>query len=155
MQVCITPRHSSRRTTGSNLFECLLCQKPQAFRPLVLYKVYAVEFSTQDGMWEGDQLLTPEWIKYSTTVPPRNLNYAAGWWTDTYSGLLPPRTSIAQQMTHSNVCSVYCQLPVRNPFPQGKFPCFLNAGGALGLAGECAVASHFAAASTEALVQTS
>jgi len=34
----------------------------------------------QDGVWNGEQILPPGWVKYSTTPTPAFGGYGAGWW---------------------------------------------------------------------------
>ena len=34
----------------------------------------------QDGKWNGEQVLPPGWVQYSTTPTSAFRGYGAGWW---------------------------------------------------------------------------
>lgn len=44
------------------------------------------QFALQDGRWQGEQLLPPSWMTWSTTVTPvdetEDDGYGAGWWVN-------------------------------------------------------------------------
>eukprot|EP00884_Botryococcus_braunii_P006799 jgi/Botrbrau1/1611/Bobra.0185s0026.1 len=53
----------------------------------------------QNGIWEGEELISPKWIKYSLKPTPQNTSpYSRGdgWWLNPYPGVTPPDHYAAQ-----------------------------------------------------------
>ena len=50
------------------------------------------------GVWDGDQILSSDWIDYSATPSPTNPDYGAQWWL--YG---PPNTMLASGLFGQNI----------------------------------------------------